>query len=101
MFCYKCGTSNNETAKFCRACGTKLITIGNMSDSYKKVVLVDCGSRKISVIKEIRLLTGASLAEAKTMSEQTPVTLKDGVTEMEAQKIQNTFAMVGANVEIR
>lgn len=101
MFCYKCGVSNNETAKFCRECGTQLITAGDLSNPYKKVILIDCGSRKVVVIKEIRLLTGASLAEAKSMSERTPIILKDGVTKQEALKIQRTFAMVGANVEIK
>ena len=65
MYCYKCGAQNEEIARFCRACGTQLKTDSFTSNSYKKVILVNCGRNKINVIKEIRMLTGAGLAEAK------------------------------------
>lgn len=68
---------------------------------YKKVVLIDCGRNKINVIKEIRMLTGASLAEAKNVSERTPSTLKDNITEDEAQQIKRIFENIGAIIEIR
>lgn len=62
---------------------------------------MDCGKNKLNVIKEIRMLTGASLAEAKTMSERTPSALKDNVTEDEAQQIKRIFESIGAIIEIR
>ena len=33
------------------------------SNTYKKVILLDCGRNKWNVIKEIRMLTGMSLAD--------------------------------------
>ena len=71
------------------------------SNPYKKVVLVNCGRNKLNVIKEIRMLTGAGLAEAKDLSERTPSTLKENVIEAEAVQIKNTFEAIGATVEIR
>ena len=101
MFCHKCGTQNEERARFCRACGTQLKNDSFVSNPYKKVVLVNCGRNKLNVIKEIRMLTGAGLAEAKDLSERTPSTLKENVTEAEAVQIKNTFEATGATVEIR
>lgn len=40
----------------------------------------------MNVIKEIRMLTGAGLAEAKNLSERTPTVLKEGISETEAQQ---------------
>lgn len=100
MYCYKCGAQNEEIARFCRSCGTQLKTDSSASNPCKKVVLVDCGRNKLNVIKEIRMLTGAGLADAKNLSEQTPAVLKDGISEAEAQQIKNTFTAIGAVVEI-
>lgn len=101
MFCHKCGTQNEDIARFCRACGTQLKNDSFASNPYKKVVLIDCGRNKLNVIKEIRMLTGASLAKAKNISERTPSALKDNVIEDEAQQIKRTFENIGATVEIR
>lgn len=100
MYCYKCGAQNEEIARFCRACGTQLKTSSFVSNPYKKAVLVNCGRNKVKVIKEIRMLTGAGLAEAKNLSEQTPSVLKECISETEAQQIKNTFTAIGAVIEI-
>lgn len=100
MYCYKCGAQNEEIARFCCACGTQLKTDSFTSNPYKKVILVNCGRNKINVIKEIRMLTGAGLAEANNLSERTPAVLKEGISETEAQQIKNTFTAIGAIVEI-
>lgn len=101
MHCYKCGTQNEEIAKFCSACGTQLKAENFTANTYKKVVLTDCGRNRINVIKGIRMLNGAGLTEAKDLSEHTPAILKEGVSDTEAQQIKNTFAAIGAVVEIR
>ena len=100
MYCYKCGTQNEEIAKFCRACGTQLKADNFKTNLCNKVILIDCGRNKINVIKEIRMLNGASLAEAKNLSERTPSILKEGVSVTEAQQIKSAFAAIGAVVEI-
>ena len=43
------------------------------------VVLADMGSNKISVIKEVRTITGLGLKEAKDLVESAPKPLKTGV----------------------
>lgn len=100
MYCCKCGTQNEEIARFYRACGTQLKTNSFVSNPHKKVILVNCGRNKLNVIKEIRILTEAGLAEAKNLSERTPSVLKEGISETEVQQIKNTFAAIGAVVEI-
>lgn len=100
MYCYKCGAQNEEIARFCRACGTQLKTDSFASNPYRKVILVNSGRNKINVIKEIRMLTRTSLAEAKNLSERTPAVLKEGISETEAQQIKNTFTAIGAVVKI-
>lgn len=100
MYCYKCGAQNEEIARFCHACGTQLKTNSFVSNPYKKVVLVNCGRNKVNVIKEIRMLTGTSLTEAKNLSERTPSVLKESISEAEAQQIKNTFTAIGAVIEI-
>ena len=101
MLCHKCGTQNEEIARFCRSCGTLLKNDSFVNNPYKKVVLVNCGRNKINVIKEILILTGAGLAKAKNLSERTPSTLKENVTEAEAVQIKNTFEAIGATIEIK
>ena len=101
MFCHKCGTQNEEIARFCRACGRQLKNDSFVNHPYKKVVLVNCGRNKLNMIKEIRMLTGAGLAEAKNLSERTPSTLTENITEAEAMQIKNTFEAIGATIEIR
>lgn len=99
MYCYKCGAQNEDVARFCRACGTQLKK-SFVSNPYKKVILVNCGKNKLNVIKEIRLLLGVGLKEAKNLSERTPSILKEGISETEAQQIKNTFTTIGAVIEI-
>lgn len=70
------------------------------SDNLKRVIMLNCGGMKISVIKEIRILTGAGLAEAKNMTEQTPSVLIDNVSEKDAINIKKRFESIGAKVKI-
>ena len=64
------------------------------------VVLIDAGSSKINVIKEIRAITGLGLKEAKDMSEKGGV-LKEGVTKDEAEKMKAQLEGAGARVELK
>lgn len=66
------------------------------------VVLVETGSNKIGVIKEVRAsVAGLGLAEAKALVEGAPKTLKEGVTKEEAQEIKKKIEAAGAKVEIK
>lgn len=63
------------------------------------VVLKDCGSQKIAVIKIVRELTGLGLGEAKAMAEDGG-TLKAGVKTAEAEEMKKKLMDAGATVEL-
>jgi large subunit ribosomal protein L7/L12 len=65
------------------------------------VVLVDAGSSKINVIKEVRGLTGLGLIEAKALVEGTPKPVKEGVSKQEAEEIKAKLEAAGAKIELK
>ncbi len=65
------------------------------------VVLTSFGEKKINVIKEVRVITGLGLKEAKDLVEGVPNTVKEGVTKDEAQKLKGKLEEAGATVEVK
>jgi large subunit ribosomal protein L7/L12 len=65
------------------------------------VVLVEFGSQKIKVIKEVRAITNLGLKEAKDLVEGAPKPIKEGISKEEAEKIKEQVEKVGAKVEIK
>jgi large subunit ribosomal protein L7/L12 len=65
------------------------------------VVLATFGEKKINVIKEVRVITGLGLKEAKDLVESAPKEIKEGVPKDEAQKLKEQLEGAGATVEIR
>jgi large subunit ribosomal protein L7/L12 len=65
------------------------------------VVLTAAGANKINVIKEIRVITGLGLKEAKDLVEGAPKTVKEGVNKEEAAKIKAQLTAAGASVEVK
>ncbi|MGH6968753.1 MAG: 50S ribosomal protein L7/L12 [Stellaceae bacterium] len=65
------------------------------------VVLVGAGDKKITVIKEVRAITGLGLKEAKDLVEGAPKTVKEGVNKDEAAKIKKQLEDAGATVEVK
>jgi len=65
------------------------------------VVLTDAGPKKINTIKVIRQVTGLGLKEAKEAAENTPTTIKEGVSKEEAEELKKQFEEAGAKVEIK
>ena len=65
------------------------------------VILTGAGSSKISVIKEVRVLTGLGLKEAKELVEGAPKAVKEGLPKEEAEKIKAALEKAGASVEIK
>jgi large subunit ribosomal protein L7/L12 len=65
------------------------------------VVLATVGDKKINVIKEVRAITGLGLKEAKTLVEEAPKEVKEGVSKDEADKIKEQLEGAGATVEIK
>lgn len=65
------------------------------------IVLTDSGAKKIEVIKVVRALTGLGLKEAKDAVEQTPSTLKEGVSKADAEEAKKQLEATGAKVELK
>jgi large subunit ribosomal protein L7/L12 len=58
-------------------------------------------AKKIAVIKEVRVVTGLGLKEAKDLVEAGGKTLKEGVSKEDAKKIKTQIEAAGGVVEIK
>lgn len=59
------------------------------------------GENKISVIKEIRVITGLGLKESKQMVDSAPVKVKENITEDQVNTFKDLLEKVGATVTIK
>lgn len=57
--------------------------------------------KKISVIKEVRAITGLGLKEAKELVEKAPKTVKENVARKEAEEIKKKLTEAGATVTFK
>ena len=64
------------------------------------VVLKSVGQAKINVIKAVRSITDLGLKEAKEFVDSAPKTLKEGVSEAEANEIKTKLEEAGAEVDL-
>ena len=65
------------------------------------VILTGDGGKKINVIKEVRVITGLGLGEAKALVEGAPKALKEGINKEEAEKIKKQIEAAGGTVELK
>ena len=65
------------------------------------VVLTSFGANKVAVIKAVRGITGLGLKEAKEAVEGAPTTVKEAVSQAEADEVKKTLEDAGAAVEIK
>tara|TARA_S200000501_G_scaffold341545_1_gene351014 strand:+ start:25 stop:402 length:378 start_codon:yes stop_codon:yes gene_type:complete len=65
------------------------------------IELSEAGSNKISVIKEVRTITGLGLKEAKDLVEGAPKPLKQGVKKEEAEEMKKSLEAAGAKVTLK
>jgi len=65
------------------------------------VILTELGGNKISVIKEVRAITGLGLKEAKDLVEGAPKPVKEGVSKEDAEEVAKKLESAGAKVEIK
>ena len=65
------------------------------------VILTSFGDKKINVIKEVRVITGLGLKEAKEFVESCPKAVKEGVSTEEAEEIKKKLEEAGASAEIK
>ena len=78
--------------------------VGDVATEEKSefdLVLVEVGSNKIPVIKEVRTITGLGLKEAKDLVEGAPQPIKKDVAKVEAEEMKNSLEAVGAKVELK
>ena len=64
------------------------------------VVLMEAGPNKINVIKEVRVITGLGLKEAKDLVEAGGK-VKEGATKADAETIKKKLEEAGAKVELK
>ena len=65
------------------------------------VHLEEAGPNKINVIKEVRVITGLGLKEAKDLVEGAPKVVKQAVSKDEADKIKAQLEKEGAKVSVK
>ena len=65
------------------------------------VFLSAFGDKKISVIKEVRAITGLGLKEAKDLVEAAPKEVKAGVAKKDAEEMKAKLEAAGAKVELK
>ena len=65
------------------------------------VVLVDAGSGKIGVIKEVRALTNLGLKEAKDLVDNAPKPILEKASKDDANKAKEALEGAGATVELK
>ena len=65
------------------------------------LLLAEVGPNKISVIKEVRTITGLGLKEAKDLVEGAPQPLKQGIAKAEAEEMKKSLEAAGAKAELK
>jgi large subunit ribosomal protein L7/L12 len=65
------------------------------------VVLTGIGGNKIQVIKEVRSITGMGLKEAKSLVDEAPNPIKEGLSREEADELKAQLEEAGAEIELR
>ncbi|MHA1558885.1 MAG: 50S ribosomal protein L7/L12 [Alphaproteobacteria bacterium] len=65
------------------------------------VYLEKAGDNKLSVIKEVKVITGLALTEAKKFVDSAPKAIKTGVSKEEVQKVKEQLEKVGAEVSVK
>lgn len=65
------------------------------------VVLTEIGDKKIQVIKVVRELTDLGLKEAKELVDNAPNTVREALSQEDAEEIKEKLEEVGATVELQ
>ena len=65
------------------------------------VFLADIGGKKIKVIKAVRELTGLGLKEAKSVVDDAPGNVKEGLSKEDAEEMKEKLEEAGATVELK
>jgi len=74
---------------------------GEAVDAEVSVILASVGAKKIDVLKEVRVITGLGLKEAKDLVDGAPKPVKENIKKEEANEIKKKLEELGATVEIK
>lgn len=66
-----------------------------------KVVLKEVGPNKINVIKEVKVILGVGLKEAKDFVEKPGQAIKEGLDKVAAEEIKSKLEAAGAVLELQ
>ena len=70
------------------------------SMDFCNIVLVNSGTEKIKVIKQIRIVTGSGLKEGKDCVDHTPSIIVKSINHLKAEEIKASFEALGAKIEL-
>ena len=65
------------------------------------LVLTSAGDKKVNVIKAVRAITGLGLKEAKTLVDEAPSPVKEGISKEEGEDFLKQLEEAGAAVELK
>ena len=65
------------------------------------VILKSAGASKLGVIKVVRAATGLGLKDAKDLVDNCPKTLKEAISQEDAEKLVEELKAAGAEAEIK
>lgn len=101
--CPECGKEISDKALACIHCGFPLKEINkeeNKKCEFYKVILIESGSNKIKVIKELRQMFDLGLKEAKDIVDFAPTVLSESLTLNDAQCTKKQLESLGAIINI-
>ena len=79
----------------------KALTVLELSELVKDVVLAEVGDSKMGVIKVVKEVTGLGLKEAKEIVDGAPKTIKEAVSKADAEAMKAKLEEAGAKVELK
>ncbi len=65
------------------------------------VMLLNCGEKKVEVIKVVRAATGLGLKEAKDLVDGAPKAVKEAIAKADAEALKKLLEDAGAKVEVK
>ena len=65
------------------------------------LVLTSAGDKKVNVIKAVRAITGLGLKEAKTLVDEAPSPVKEGISKEEGEELLKQLEEAGAAAELK
>ena len=65
------------------------------------VILVECGAKKMDVLKAVRAITGLGVKEAKELVEKANSVVKEAMPKADAEKLKKDLEDLGAKVALK